>query len=125
MATLYEDSYCHLTKNSITLKMYYFPIGDKTIPMGDIRELEVLPRFPGIFTCKTWGMALSSVWWACGKKWGLAAPAKIMIITTDSIIRKGFVCANEPAFMAVYNPPLIGEAVNPLSGSGGAKAKDN
>ena len=88
------------------MKMYYIPYGDKTVKIEDIKDLELLDRYPGPLVCKTWGMALSSVWWACSTKWGLVAPAKIMIITTGSIIRKGFVCGNEAAFMAAYRPPL-------------------
>eukprot|EP00547_Thalassionema_nitzschioides_P002880 CAMPEP_0194200540 /NCGR_PEP_ID=MMETSP0156-20130528/1102_1 /TAXON_ID=33649 /ORGANISM="Thalassionema nitzschioides, Strain L26-B" /LENGTH=121 /DNA_ID=CAMNT_0038925549 /DNA_START=190 /DNA_END=555 /DNA_ORIENTATION=+ len=64
---VYDDCYITLTKNTLILKTYYFPFGfSKTIPRGEIDriwkgndlDLSFLKK-------KSWGMALSNIWWAC------------------------------------------------------------
>ena len=99
---LYDDEYVCLDATSVTLKWYYFPtFGDKKIPRESILEVQTLEN-PGIFETKTWGMAFSDVWWACGWKFNFEAPKKLMIIKTADSIRKGFVCCDSQAFMAAY-----------------------
>jgi hypothetical protein len=100
---LYEDEFVRLEESSVTIKLYYFPVGDKIIPRQSIASVEILEN-PGLFEAKMWGMALSNVWWAFGWKLNLEPPKKLMIIKTndDDWIRKGFVCCDASAFMAAY-----------------------
>jgi hypothetical protein len=101
--SLYEDDFVRLEELCITLKLYYFPVGDKTIPRQSIASVESLEN-PGLFDTKMWGMALSNVWWAFGWKLNIESPKKLMIIKTtdDDWIRKGFVCCDAAAFMTAY-----------------------
>jgi hypothetical protein len=48
----------------LVISLYYFPYGNKTIKYRDIQSCDLLKmRDLSIFKYKTWGMALSSVWW--------------------------------------------------------------
>jgi hypothetical protein len=48
----------------LVIHLYYFPYGDKTIRYKDIQSCELHPiRVLGPFKTKTWGMALSPIWW--------------------------------------------------------------
>ena len=62
MAILYEDSVLVCDDEAITIKTYYFPVGSKRIPYGDIRFVQ--PVTMGLMTGKyrIWGMGLSPHW---------------------------------------------------------------
>jgi len=48
----------------LVISLYYFPYGDKIIKYRDIQSCDLLKmRDLSIFKYKTWGMALSSIWW--------------------------------------------------------------
>lgn len=60
---LFEDKYCRITDNDITLFWYYFPFGQsKTINFSEIREvrLEELKLLFGKY--RLWGMDLKFHW---------------------------------------------------------------
>ena len=100
---LYEDEFVLLDESHVTLKLYYFPVGDKVITRSSIESVEVLDD-AGFFESKMWGMALSNVWWAFGWKVNLQPPKKLMVIKVNDgdWIRKGFVCCDAAAFMTAY-----------------------
>ena len=100
---LYEDEYVRLDETSVTIRYYYFPLGgDNIILRESIQEIQALEN-PSIFETKTWGMGLSSVWWALGWKLNIEAPKKLFVIRIiDDWVGKGFVCCDSSAFMAAY-----------------------
>eukprot|EP00536_Pseudo-nitzschia_multiseries_P003898 jgi/Psemu1/302230/fgenesh1_kg.62_\ len=66
---LYEDRFVRLTDDALVIKWYYFPTGkSKTIPRKDIDRMWV-GTDPELdltwYRKKTWGIALSDVFWAC------------------------------------------------------------
>lgn len=50
----------------LIINLYYFPYGNKTIKYKDIQSCEFLRmKDLNMLKCKTWGMALSPIWWHC------------------------------------------------------------
>jgi hypothetical protein len=67
MAVVYEDGYVKLTETHITIKWYYFPYGSKVISYREIASFGRAPDFHiNALGTKTWGMALSMIWWSWG-----------------------------------------------------------
>ena len=101
MAT-YEDSYCSIGADGVVIiKKYYFPFAtSKKIRVEDIRDIQIVDT-NGILGTKYWGMAADTVWWACGNKW-CSGSKKLIIITTDSCMKKGFACEDGQAFRQAY-----------------------
>ncbi|ORX87449.1 hypothetical protein BCR32DRAFT_324431 [Anaeromyces robustus] len=67
-STLYEDKYVKITNTHISLKKYYFPsFTSKNIAFTDIEKICTDKEF-GVNTLgyKSWGMGLSSIYWAWG-----------------------------------------------------------
>ena len=67
---LYEDKYCKLKKGQLSLKQYYFPIGEaKTVHPNEILELYYWKQDGGFWRnaarIKGWGSGINPVWWAC------------------------------------------------------------
>lgn len=65
---LYEDKFCEIHKDgTLRIKTYFFPIGTaKVIEIKDIVGVYYeSQKKAGLFTVKSWGMALTPVWWAC------------------------------------------------------------
>lgn len=62
MAILYQDSYLVCDQDALTIHTYYFPVGSKRIPYGDITELtlESIDFWGG--AGRLWGMGLSPHW---------------------------------------------------------------
>ncbi|TFJ84547.1 hypothetical protein NSK_004013 [Nannochloropsis salina CCMP1776] len=63
---LYEDDFVKLTKSSLRIKWYYFPIGaSKVIPLKSIQKISLRPlgsMWQGQY--KHWGMAIDfKRWW--------------------------------------------------------------
>jgi hypothetical protein len=102
---LYEDDYVSIDDaGGIIIKMYYFPFGNsKRILKGNITNVEIIEN-PGLLTTKYWGLGLSNIWWACGmKRFGKDPSKKLIVITTGSNIRKGFICSDGPAFLQAHS----------------------
>lgn len=68
MTVLYEDRFITVTSDALTIKRYFFPHGaSKTIPAASIERVwrGTDPELGlNLFRKKTWGLALSNVWWA-------------------------------------------------------------
>lgn len=65
---LYEDQYCKLTANNLTLKKYFFPLAKpKEIPISAIRRIFYKKQefLDDAFKSKDWGLTLTPVWWGC------------------------------------------------------------
>lgn len=59
-----SNNFVKCYSDHLVIDLYYFPYGNKTVKYKDIRSCELLKlRDLSIFKCKTWGMALSPIWW--------------------------------------------------------------
>jgi hypothetical protein len=81
--TLYSDR--------LIVAWYYFPLGSKTIRLDDIEHFVVDNGDLGALQRKSWGMALSSIWWALGRRGLLGgSQSNIIIKVKEDPISKGF-----------------------------------
>lgn len=113
MTTTYEDQYVTVTEDSLTIKKYYFPhAASKTIPASSVvrvwhgSDAELGLSF---FRKKTWGLALSNVWWAFAFFREFNDDKNNFVISTrdQSPFRHGFSVENpEAARVALEN--LVG-----------------
>ncbi|VDD89210.1 unnamed protein product [Enterobius vermicularis] len=93
---LYEDKFCKLTKEALLLKLYYFPWGNKKIPVRDICYVYYKKQESrnDLFKTKDWGMTLSPIWWACdiGRSFRGFGQARYcnVVIDSGSPIMAGF-----------------------------------
>ncbi len=61
---LISNGFVTCYSDRLVIHLYYFPYGNKTIRYNDIQSCELLPMHDlSIFKSKTWGMALSPIWW--------------------------------------------------------------
>ncbi|MDG2990721.1 PH domain-containing protein [Candidatus Synechococcus calcipolaris G9] len=58
---LYEDTYISCDRQGLTIRWYYFPFGDKSVPYSSIQSYEKLELgFEGKW--RLWGMGLIPHW---------------------------------------------------------------
>lgn len=106
---LYEDKYVKLTERYLVLKWYYFlTAASKTIPMGKIDKIWVGtdPELGlNFFRKKTWGMALSMIWWACrsGREFEAEDKRNFVLATKNERVRSGFSVENPETFAALVD----------------------
>ncbi|VDN26756.1 unnamed protein product [Cylicostephanus goldi] len=65
---LFEDDWCKITPDHLSIKCYYFPIGkrkkiDSTMIRGVYYVVQDLSD--QWYKVKGWGMAITPCWWAC------------------------------------------------------------
>ena len=61
---LFKNDYITCYSDRLVIPYYYFPYGSKTVKYKNIRSVELLDaKDLSFFQTKTWGMALSSIWW--------------------------------------------------------------
>lgn len=61
---LFKNDYITCYSDHLVIPFYYFPYGSKTIEYKNIRSVELLDANDlSFFKTKTWGMALSPIWW--------------------------------------------------------------
>ena len=105
---VYDDCYVTLTEKTLVLKWYYFPFAtSKTIPLGDIDRIR-----PGTdpelaltwYKKKTWGQALSDVWWAsrCGREFQSDNSTNFVLsVKQEGSGRSGFSVEDPKAFSSL------------------------
>jgi hypothetical protein len=66
-APLYEDAFVRVEADAVVVKWYYFPLAtSKRIPYAHVERIESgLRERLDLTETKTWGMALTPVWWPC------------------------------------------------------------
>lgn len=64
--TLYEDEFCLLTEDSITIKRYFFPmLKPKVVKVRDVRVVYFEDQDDGKYALRrTWGRSTNDVYWA-------------------------------------------------------------
>ena len=101
LPVLYEDRFVKVTTESLILKWYFFPCGQKkTIPFGDI---EAFLREPiSVLASIRWGMGFSKVWYACDMARQIQSKQNhfLSVKIAGSKIRKGFSVENFAKFEA-------------------------
>lgn len=61
---IFSNNFVQCYSDHLVIDLYYFPYGSKTVQYKDIQSCQLLKiKDLGIFKWKTWGMALSSIWW--------------------------------------------------------------
>ena len=61
---LFQNGFVTCYADRLVVHFYYFPYGDKTIEYKNIRSCDLLSEKDlNFFQIKSWGMALSSIWW--------------------------------------------------------------
>lgn len=103
---VYDDSYVTLTESELILKKFYFPsFQSKTIPLSDIEKIWIGtdPELNLSWTKKkTWGIALSNIWWAC--RWAREFIPDdernfVIAIKNQEILRNGFSVCDPDTFL--------------------------
>jgi hypothetical protein len=59
---LYSDRWITCDEQTITVRAYYFPWGDKRIAYGKIRSAAIVPIGGGSGRARIWGTANPSLW---------------------------------------------------------------
>ncbi len=107
---MYEDRFCELNKQGLTLKCFYFPFAqNRCIVVSEIKRVYYeQQRFLSLHS-KAWGMALSPVWWACdmGRKFR-GQNGGIWNVTVDvgELTQKGFSVQDLQSFLDALRPLL-------------------
>jgi hypothetical protein len=109
---LYEDKYVRLTNSEMHLKWYFFPVGTKVIPYHDIKSFGRAAQYGiGFWGIKSWGMALSLVWWSLGpvsRNWDVRN--QLIVEVRDQTLLSGFTALNPAQALTILrtkvsNPP--------------------
>lgn len=87
-----KNEYFTLSSDKLIIAWYYFPFGSKTIRLEDIEYFVADHGNLESLQYKAWGMALSSIWWALGRR-GLfygTSNSNLIIKVKRDCISKGF-----------------------------------
>ncbi|KAH7721625.1 Protein R08A2.7 [Aphelenchoides avenae] len=102
---LYEDEFCELTEDTITIKRYFFPmLKPKVVKVKDIRVVYFEDQMDGKYALRrTWGRSTNDVYWAVdfrrclpGDKHGKTD----VVIDVEDGVRKGFTVKDVQAFLS-------------------------
>ena len=87
-----KNDFFSLSNDTLTIFWYYFPFGSKTIRLDEIEYF--IADYGNLETLqyKSWGMALSSIWWAMGRRGLLGGnnSGNFIVKVKGSSIHKGF-----------------------------------
>ena len=89
---LYEDKFVRLTTTKLTIFWYYFPLGSCcTVDLEQLDRYERATDY-SFSKLKTWGMALSWIWWACDcrRHLGRSKDSMFVIWIKHQSLGKGF-----------------------------------
>jgi hypothetical protein len=98
-------------ETGMSIKCYYFPLGTaKQIRYSEIAEFGTATQFGlNSWGTKTWGMALSPVWWALGSLTrGNHLDEQIVLRLNRQTIECGFTSDNPPAVLRILNDKTDG-----------------
>jgi hypothetical protein len=103
---LYEDKYIRIDTEGIRMTWYYFPLFTaKRIRFADMVRFETAADLAlPWYAYKEWGMGLSSIWWACGRRSQLLStvPGDQLVVTIrGSRIRAGCTMADRARVLAI------------------------
>lgn len=105
---VYEDRYIKLSREMLYIYKYFFPLGThKMIPISEITHIW-LGTDPALslnfFKKKTWGIALSDVWWAfCPLREGNNDANNFVVKANDSgFFRHGFTVERRDEALAAF-----------------------
>ncbi|KAH7691445.1 Protein R08A2.7 [Aphelenchoides avenae] len=102
---LYEDDYCELTEDTLTIKRYFLPmLKPKVINVRDVRIVYFEDQTDGKYALRrTWGRAPNDVYWAVdfrrclpGDKHGKTD----IVIDVEDGVRKGFTVKDAQTFLS-------------------------
>jgi hypothetical protein len=100
---LSEDKYVKLTNSEIHIKWYFFPAGTKVIQYHNIKSFGRAAQYGiGFWGVKSWGMALSLVWWSLGplsRNWDESN--QLIVEVRDQTLLSGFTALNPPQVLTI------------------------
>lgn len=106
----YEDRFCKITKTHVCIKWHYFPTTQtRRVVIGKIKTVYHDKQGWDWTNSKSWGMALTPIWWACDMSRKLrGAESKIQNVVLDvgENTDKGFSVEDVDAFLNVLMPML-------------------
>jgi hypothetical protein len=66
---IFSNGFVTCFQDFMFIHWYYFPFGKKRVNYSDIRTCELRPiAEESLLGIKTWGMALTPIWWHCDSK---------------------------------------------------------
>lgn len=97
---VYEDEFIKICETGITLHLYYFPYGSKTILWKELKNVHFMS---GKGNYRGWGMGLSSIWWACDMGRPFTNRDLIVLEVNGGWVKKGASVQNAAAAIAAIN----------------------
>ena len=94
---VYKDGLVELTTSTIRFRCYYFPFGSKTVPLSQVKRIDVRPARLGTGRWRVWGTSNFITWFPLD--W--SRPSRKSIFTLhqkDKVRRIGFTVEHEEEF---------------------------